>query len=645
MAKTTSAPVVVDTSGSPYARLRPVPVNAVNLADSFWAPRWRLNRDVTIPTQYQLLEETGRIDNFRRAAGKVHKPFQGYYYNDSDVYKWLEACAWTLASEPVPAIQEMADAVIAEIIAAQEPNGYLNTHFTFEKAGERWTNLRDMHELYCAGHLIQAAIAHQRMLMDSSRRGAAAQGEPQSSLLRAALRLADHICQVFGPPETGKRPGTCGHPEIEMALVELARLTGEERYRAQAQYFLDARGHGLIGGSPYHQDHKPFREFDRMDGHAVRALYLNCGAADLYAEAGEKALRAALDRQWANMVERQLYVTAGAGSRWDGEAFGSDYELPNARAYAETCAAIALIMWAWRMLALDGHACYSDLMETALYNGFLAGVGLDGKSYFYVNPLADDGAHRRQPWYSCACCPPNIARIIASLPGYFYSVSPESIWVHLYAASSARLALPDGRQVSLRQETRYPWEGEVAITVQGEGEFSLRLRIPGWCENGATLRVAGRPWEAPLTPGSYAEVRCTWRAGDAVVLSLPMPVRCVQSHPYALENTGRVALMRGPLVYCLEGVDHPGVELRDVILPGEARLSTEFRPDLLNGVVVLRGPARVVPPDSGWEHRLYRTVPESPGRSREMTTEITAIPYYAWANREPGQMQVWVRKG
>jgi DUF1680 family protein len=625
-----SRPVVVDTSQSPYARLRPLPLTAVTLDDEFWAPRRRLNRQVTIPSQYRHCEATGRIDNFRRAAGQVDLPFQGRYYNDSDVYKWLEGVAWTLATDADSALAEMADAVIDAISAAQRADGYLNTYFSRERATERWTNLRDMHELYCAGHLIQAAIAHRR----------ATGGD---RLFQVARRLADHICGLFGPQEQGKRPGAPGHQEIEMALVELARETGDQAYRRQAQFFLDQRGRGLIGGSEYHQDHRPFRDLERMAGHAVRAVYMNCGAADLVAETGEPNLRAALNRLWRNMTVRQVYVSGGVGSRHAGESFGRDYELPNERAYTETCAAIASVMWNWRMLALDGDARYADAMETALYNGFLVGLSLDGTSYFYQNPLADDGTHRRQEWFDCACCPPNIARLLASIPGYLYTVSAEGAWVHLYAQGSASIPLTDGTILSLRQHTRYPWGGRVEIEVGSSGTFSLFLRIPGWCDAGASLVVNGHDFPGVLEPGSYAELRRSWNPGDTVHLDLPMPVRQVESHPYVAENLGRVALLRGPVLYCVEGADNPGLDPRDLYLPAGATFAIDHHPDLLGGVVALRGPARALPPGAAWEDHLYRPARHQPASPEGRPIEVIAIPYYAWANRGPEPMQVWLR--
>lgn len=618
-----SQPVIPDTSRSRYACLRPVPLTQIALDDDFWSPRLQINREVTLPTQYHYLEQTGRIDNFRRAAGKKAGPFCGYFFNDSDVYKWVEAVAWTLATRPEPVLEPMIDTVIAEIAAAQQPDGYLNTYFTFERAAERWSNLRDMHELYCAGHLIQAAIAHYR-------------STASDRLLNVARRLANHICEVLG-----NRPGACGHPEIEMALVELMRVTANAKYLEQAQRFLDARGHGLIGGSVYHLDHQPFCQLEQLAGHAVRALYLCAGATDIYAETGRPDLRATLERLWRVMTDGQMYLTGGVGARHEGESCGAAYELPNARAYAETCAAIGNVLWNWRMLALDGDARYADVMELALYNGVLAGVSLDGRAYFYENPLASDGTQRRQPWFDCACCPPNIARLLASLPGYFYSVSDQGAWVHLYAAGTASFDLPDGRLMRLRSHTRYPWDGEVTIEMGGQGPLGLFLRIPAWCEEGASLEINGKSFAGELVPGAYVRVQRNWHSGDYIRLVLPMPVCRVQCHPYVGENVGRIALMRGPLVYCVEQIDYPTVDVRDLVVAPDDVLSPEFAPALLGGIVILRGQARSAPPGDGWAGRLYRTALPS-SRQPGQSVELTAIPYYAWANRAPGSMQVWL---
>lgn len=620
----------MDTSRSPYVRLRPVSLARVRLSDDFWRPRRRINREATLPAQYARLEQTGRLDNFRRAAGKIDAPFSGVYFNDSDVYKWLEAASWTLCTDRDPDLERMVEAAIDEIEAAQRPDGYLNTYFALERASERWTDLTHKHELYCAGHLIQAAVSHHR----------ATGGD---HLLRVARRFADHICDTFGPEEEGKRPGTDGHEEIEMALVELYRDTGDRRYLDQARYFLDVRGRGLLGGREYHQDHRPFREMDRMVGHAVRAVYLNAGAADLYAETGDPTLLAALERLWHDMTTRRMYVSGGIGSRYEDEAFGEDYELPNDRAYAETCAAIGSVMWNWRMLSISGDARYADILEHVLFNAVLPGLSLDGQSYFYQNPLSDGGSHRRSPWFGVACCPPNVARLLASLPGYFYGVCEDEIRVHLYAEGDAEIPL-EGRTVGLRQRTRYPWDGSIEIEVAGEGEFGLALRVPAWCQDGsARIEVNGETFHGEAVSGDYARIRRPWRPGDRVRLTLPMTVRPVESHPYVAENAGRVALMRGPLLYCLEQADNPGLDLRDVVVPIDGPFSAEYRPDSLGGIVALRTPAEVARPDEGWEGRLYREARPRTGEPRRPTAGVTAVPYYAWANREPGRMLVWLR--
>ena len=628
------AQVVVDTSGSRHARLRSLPPGDVRLADGFWEPRRRINREETLPSQYEHIEATGRLDNFRRASGKVDVPFRGLYFNDSDVYKWLEAASWSLATDPDPGLERMVESAITEIADAQRPDGYLNTYFTFERAHERWTDF-DLHEMYCAGHLIQAAVAHFRAT--GTRR-----------LLDVAVRFANHICDRFGPEEQGKQPSIDGHEEIEMALVELFRATGERRYLEQAEFFVDARGHGLLGepygrfDPSYSQDHKPFREQDEVVGHAVRALYLYSGAADLHAETGEPDLLEALERLWRNMTTKRMYVSGGLGSRHEGEAFGEDYELPSGRAYAETCAAIASVMWNWRMLMISGDARYADLMEHTLYNAVLPGVSLDGRHYFYQNPLADNGTHRRQPWFSCACCPPNVARLLASLPGYFYGVSDDTMWVHLYAEGSATLNLGD-RTVRLAQRTDYPWDGNVEIEVGGGGDFGLMLRVPSWCERGYAVELNGAAVDVPLSSGSYAEIRRTWRKGDTVRLKLPTPVRFVECHTYVAENAGRVALMRGPLLYCVEQTDQPGLDPRDLVVPVGPEPSVCFEPGLLGGVTALTVRAEVVAPQPAWESRLYRTANALPDDRRAETVKLKAVPYYAWANREPAAMRVWLQ--
>jgi DUF1680 family protein len=607
---------VVDTTHSPHARLRTTPVTAVRLMDAFWAPRQTINRERTIPGQLILCED--RIDNFRRASGKKDIPFQGIFFNDSDVYKWLEAASFSLATHPDPKLDADVDSVIAEVAAAQQPDGYLNTYYMFERASERFSNLKDMHEMYCAGHLFQAAVAHYR-------------ATGKWTLLEVATKLADHLDGIFGP---GKRVGACGHEEAEMGLVELYRVTGETRYLRLAECMVEARGHkpGIFNNSSYHQDHLPFTEQTEVVGHAVRHMYLCCGAADVATETGNAGYLHALEALWKNMTTRRMYVTGGVGSRWEGEAFGADFELPNDRAYTETCAAIGSVMWNWRMLQITGESRFADLMELALYNGVLAGLSLDGDHYFYQNPLTDSGRHRRQKWFGCACCPPNVARLLASLPGYFYSVDANAVWVHLYASGSASLTLGNGETVALVQRSRYPWDGEIELLIEQAPNipFSLRLRIPAFA-TGATAEVNGEAVNL-LAEDGYAIIHRSWSSGDTVRLTLPMPVERLESHPYVMSDLGRIALKRGPIVYCLEQADAPEANVWDIALPLDGPLEPEFVPDLLGGVTVLRGEgiARDVAPDLPLYHPALDDIPA--GRKVVVT----------WANREPGQMQVWI---
>jgi DUF1680 family protein len=622
--------IVVETTRSPHALLKPVPSNAVRFTDTFWAPRLQINHEVTIPSQYRLLEETDRLNNFRRAAGTLDAPFEGIYFNDSDVYKWLEAASAALGAHPDDVmLRKSINDAIAVVAAAQDSDGYLNTYFSVDRIGERWTNLKDMHELYCAGHLFQAAVAHHR-----------ATGE--TTLLQVATRFADHICEVFGPEG---RPGAGGHEEIEMGLVELYRDTGERHYLEQAQRFIDLRGQepSVVGGTEiadrrYRQDHVPFRELAEVTGHAVRMVYLSAGAADVCLEKGDKTLQTAMERQWSNMTGRRSYVTGGLGARWEGEAFGDDFELPS-RAYAETCAAIGSVMWNWRMLALTGEARFADVLEKTLYNGLLSGLSLDGREYFYQNLMADDGTHRRQPWFGCACCPPNVARLLAQLPGYVYSVSENSAWVHLYATNEAALTLPHGKTLRLTQNTHYPWDGDIQITVQDapNDPISLHLRIPDWA-TGSAITINGKPADAKALPGSYAVVTQAWQPGDVIHLQFPMSARMLTSHPRVADTIGRVALQRGPLVYCVEQADNNEVDVRDVRIPLDAKLETNAEPDLLGGVTTISFVGFESDAEAWRQHLTMKSGTEP----EEWPAPVTAIPYYAWANREVGPMRVWL---
>jgi DUF1680 family protein len=628
MSEQPASPLVLKTARSPKVRLQSLPLTAVSLQDNFWQPRQQVNRHTTLGGQYQHCETTGRIDNLRRAAGRKDGDFEGWFFNDSDVYKWLEGVAWDLAHEDNADLRQMMDTVIEVIEGAQQANGYINSYFMGERAAQRYTNT-DLHELYCAGHLIQAALAHYRVTHSER-------------LLKIAIRFADHICETFGPGDQGKRESSDGHPEIEMALVELYRETGERRYLDQAQFFIDVRGYGKVApnsfgvfDAQYAQDNLPFRQLGRLYGHAVRALYLNCGATDVYSETGEEALMDALRKQWHNMVERQMYVSGGLGSRWTGEAFGDDYELPN-WAYAETCAAIASVMWNWRMLLLEPSSRYSDLIELTLYNGLIAGLSLDGTKYFYQNPLADPtGGHRRSPWFEVSCCPTNLARFLPSLNQYFYSASPSGIWVHLYASNEARIPLSDGRIIHLRQQTNYPWDGDIHLFIDTPGTFDLALRVPAWCQS-PSLRINGEDQAIDLQDG-YVHLQRTWQTGDQILLSLPMAVRQVLCHPLVSENAGRSAFLRGPLLYCFEQEDNPDAPLSEMVLPLHATVHEQYEDQLLQGVVTLtvEGYRK---PTFDWAHQLYLSPMNAvaPVRAR-------AIPYYAWANRSASPMQVWTR--
>lgn len=599
---------VVSAGGSPHCKLKPVPSRAVEMRPGFWKPRMDANSEQSIPALLHLLEEHGVVDNFRRVSGRKDVERRGPYFTDSDLYKWMEAAAFVLQSEDDPKMARMLDEVIDDVVAAQCEDGYLNTFFTGELAGQRFRNLPGEHELYCAGHLIQAAIAHHR-------------ATGGTKLLDAATRFADYLATVFGP---GKIETPDGHPEIEMALVELYRTTGTRKYLDLAGFFLSGQ---------------KFADKQAIEGHAVRAAYLASGAADYFAESGHRTIMDALERLWADMAEGKMYITGGIGSRYDREAFGWPYELPNERAYAETCAAIANIFWNWRMLAITGESRFADVMERTLYNGFLSGVSLDGTCYFYMNPLACFRELQRQPWYGCTCCPPNVERMIASLPGYFYSASDEGIWVHLYDNSRLDWRLHDGRKVSLEQKADYPWEGsvEIAVSPEAPAEFALFLRIPGWCES-ASVSVGGEA-ERGVPPGDYLKLERTWKPGDVVHLELPMPISLQESDPRVRENPGSVAMQRGPLVYCLESSDNPGVPIRDVELLIDGGFSAEFKPHLLGGVTVVH--AKGLYPAAGQERGpLYREAGSVKLEMRE--SGLTAIPYYAWANRGPSEMTVWV---
>lgn len=624
---------IVDTSRSPYAKLRPVSMSDVKLTDGFWSPRLDTLVNVTLPTMYTLLEETGRIDNFRVVSGRVKGSFKGMLFNDSDVYKWIEAAAWALVNRRNDQLIKVLNDVVNTVAEAQLPDGYINTYF-YHRLGERYRYLRQSHELYCAGHLIQAAIACRRSGLCLR-------------LYDVALRLANHIVNVFNP---NNLIAVDGHPEIEMAMVELYRESRDVRFLEEAVFQIENRGRGILknfrmpgswdAGDEYFIDHKPLKDLREVPAgvHAVRFLYLMSGATDVYMETGDKALWEALSSLWVDLTSTRMYITGGVGSRYEGESIGEPYELPNDRAYSETCAAVANVMWNYRMLLATGDAKYADTMELALYNAALAGISLDGKSFFYVNPLASRGGHRRQPWFDVACCPPNIARLIASLPGYIYSTSSDGVWIHLYVASEAKVNL-NGNIVELNVNTNYPWDGEVKITVNPskEDEFTVYLRIPGW-SHGSKLFINGKEQDLELTPSTYIGVKRAWRSGDELALRIPMPIELITSHMHVLANTSRVAIKRGPLVYCLEQVDNPGVDVWNIALKSSCNLEARYVKDLLNGIVVIEGDAYEV--KVGGQGELYRPINGVKVNLRPI--KFRAIPYYAWANRDPGPMTVWI---
>ncbi|MFF3984671.1 glycoside hydrolase family 127 protein [Streptomyces sp. NPDC001797] len=627
---------------SPAGPVRPTPdartalrPAAVTVDGGFWHHRRATNARVSLPQGPDLLESAGNLHNLRLAAGTAEGVFQGAYpFVDTDVYKWLEAASWQLADGGGELLAADVDRIVALVADAQQPDGYLNTWFQLVKGGERYQDLRWGHELYCAGHLIQAAVAHHRST-----------GRPE--LLDAARRFADHIDSVFGLPGSG-RPvdGIDGHPEVETALVELYRETGERRYLDLAGYFVDRHGHGLLGGDAYCQDRVPLRVATDVEGHAVRQLYLLAAAADLAAETGDAELRAAGERLWHAMTATKTHLTGGLGAHHDQEEFGDPYELPNERAYCETCAAIASVQWSWRMALLTGEARYSDLIERTLYNGFLAGVSLDGERWLYVNPLqvrdghtdtGGDQSARRTRWFRCACCPPNVMRLLASLPHYLASGDEQGLQIHQFV--TGRYATD---RVRVRAETDYPWHGTIAFTVEEtpSGEpWTLSLRIPEWCRE-FRVRCGGETYDSPADDG-WLRLSRTWTPGDLVVLELALEPRLTAADPRVDAVRGCVAIERGPLVHCLEQVDHPGGGLDDIVLDPSRPLAVKHRPDLLGGVttVVAAGRRRRIP-DRGWWPYAPATGPAAePGCE---PVELTAIPYHVWANREDGSMRVWL---
>jgi DUF1680 family protein len=618
-----------------FRKLHPVPFTRVNVQDPFFAPRMKVNRDVTLRAEYEQLKQTGRIDAFDLTWKEGQTPVPHFFW-DSDVAKWIEAAAYSLSTHPDPHLDALLDEVIAKIAGAQQPDGYLNVYFTVVKPQDRLKHLSWSHELYCAGHLMEAAVAHH-----------AATGK--RSLLDVMIRYADYIDSVFGP---GKRFGGDGHEEIELALVKLFHATGEERYLKLSQFFVDARGQnpGIFDEEwatysqparrdrSYCQDHLPVREQSEVTGHAVRAMYLYSGMADIANETGDEGLLAACRRLWAHLTLQNMYITGGIGTSRHNEGFTRNYDLPNDTAYCETCAAIGLVFWAHRLLQFDANGEFADVMERALYNGVVSGVSLDGSKFFYENPLESVGTHHRQDWFGCACCPPNIARLLASIGQYAYSEGDKDLWVHLYLNGSAQVQV-GGQTVTLTVETRYPWDGDVKLTMALDkpASFGVNVRLPGWC-NGMDVSVDGQcPADRSLKFGKgYLRIARKWTGGEVIRLKLQMPVERIEAHPLVRADAGCVALQRGPVVYCVEQADNPFL-LHTAVLPAKAKFKLEHRPRLLGGVTVITTEA-LVAAKSDWKGKLYR-----PAETTYEKKTLTAIPYCVWDNRKPGAMRVWLR--
>ncbi len=635
---------VLNLANSPYAKLHSVPVRAVTIEEGFWSKRRKTNVERSIPTMRVELEEHGRMDNFRRLVGKSSAPQIGPYYSDSDIYKWTEAVGWALQSGDRPELHQVTQSMIREVVAVQEPSGYLNTYFQGDRVPQRMLpHTQEVgHELYCLGHMLQAAVAYYRATGDAT-------------LLEAGQKFVDNFLIPNYGPGANQKPIIAGHPEIEMSLIELYRTTGKRQYVDLAGYIL--HGDERVPLEPraivYMFCGIPFTSRTKLEGHAVRAMYACCGATDYYLETGDPAYWKTLNVLWDDLSKRQMYITGGVGARSQGESFGEPYELPNAQAYGESCAAIGNMMWNWRMLAASGEARFTDVIERALYNGINSGMSLDGTTYCYRNPLAFDPSafdgfrgspNIRNPWYDTTCCPPNLERTFASLPGYFYGTSKDGVYVHLYDNSVLDWHLENGTPLKIQQRTNYPWSGEVQLTISPAqaADFTLHVRIPGWARH-ASVAVNGKTVAAE-DAGQYLPIQRRWKPGDTVSLSFPMTAEIVASNPRVAEDTGRVAVQRGPIIYCMEQIDQAnGNSLSDLSIAVEQKpgneFQSEYKNDLLDGVEVLhhKGAAYEV---SSSQEALYSEASFSARKTRP--EDLTLIPYYAWANRQPTPMQVWV---
>ena len=592
-----------DIKEQPLKMIEQIDFSHVKINDNFWSPRLSKHVSATLPVCIDQIEnQTGRIRNFENAA-KGEGEHSGIFFDDSDVYKALEGMAYSLINNPDPELEKKADEWIDKFAAAQQPDGYINTFYTLTGLDKRWTNM-DKHEMYCAGHMIEAGVAYY-------------QATGKRKLLDVCIRMIDHMMSQFGP---GKRHWVPGHEEIELALVKLYQTTQEQKYLDFAYWLLEERGHGhgTMGDEGkwdpvYYQDIVPVRRLTDISGHAVRCMYLYCGMADVAALKNDTGYIAAIDRLWDDVVHRNMYITGGIGSSRDNEGFTEDYDLPNLDAYCETCASVGMVLWNQRMNQLTGDSKYIDILERSLYNGALAGISLGGDRFFYVNPLESKGDHHRQEWYGCACCPSQLSRFLPSIGNYIYASSDDALWVNLYIGNTGQIRIGE-TDILLTQETDYPWDGSVKLTISTSQplEKEIRLRIPNWCKT-YDLSINGKRINVSEEKG-YAVIK-DWKSQDVIALDMDMPVEIVAADPHVKENFGKRAIQRGPLVYCMEEIDNP--EYFDQIqLSPSTTFQTAFVSDILNGIKTIK----------------------TNGRAQS----ATFIPYYAWDNRKAGKMRVWI---
>jgi DUF1680 family protein len=592
-----------DIKEQPLKMIEQIDFSHVKINDNFWSPRLSKHVSATLPVCIDQIEnQTGRIRNFENAA-KGEGEHSGIFFDDSDVYKALEGMAYSLINNPDPELEKKADEWIDKFAAAQQPDGYINTFYTLTGLDKRWANM-DKHEMYCAGHMIEAGVAYY-------------QATGKRKLLDVCIRMTDHMMSQFGP---GKRHWVPGHEEIELALVKLYQTTQEQKYLDFAYWLLEERGHGhgTMGDEGkwnpvYYQDIVPVRQLTDISGHAVRCMYLYCGMADVAALKNDTGYIAAMDRLWDDVVHRNMYITGGVGSSHDNEGFTEDYDLPNLDAYCETCASVGMVLWNQRMNQLTGDSKYIDVLERSLYNGALAGISLGGDRFFYVNPLESKGDHHRQEWYGCACCPSQLSRFLPSIGNYIYASSDDALWVNLYIGNTGQIRIGE-TDILLTQETDYPWDGSVKLTISTSQplEKEIRLRIPNWCKT-YDLSINGKRINVSEEKG-YAVIK-DWKSQDVIALDMDMPVEIVAADPHVKENFGKRAIQRGPLVYCMEEIDNP-VYFDQIQLSPSTTFQTAFASDILNGIKTIK----------------------TNGRAQS----ATFIPYYAWDNRKAGKMRVWI---